>query len=85
MAKRDTKRAGGRTRKRKQKALRPTAPTEEGDHTGGFLSGLRGRMQSVAGTGSKAEVRTKSSRFLDVLLWVAVIAALAFFLLRHLS
>jgi hypothetical protein len=50
--------------------------------SGGSLSALRGTIKSAAGSGSKTpRKKTWKSRFLDILLWGAVLVV-AYFVLR---
>lgn len=62
----------------------PSAPAPEGlppaeqERSGGMMTRMRSGFQSVAGGG-----KAKKNKVLDILLWIAVIAAAIFFFARR--
>lgn len=63
----------------KQKKIRKASHHSGGETSSrGVMSSLRGGFKNLAGTGKEGP-RTRVQRTLDVLIWVAVAAALAYF------
>lgn len=60
-------------------------PSEKKGGGKGVMGGFRSGMKSLVGQGPKSpqKRRSKASRVLDIVLWVAVLGLLIFLLVRH--
>ncbi len=77
MSKRWTKKKAGKQRSKQRKAVSHAADGGAGGASGA-MGGLRGLMKAIAGTGSK-KPRSGAEKAFDLVLWLAVAAALFYF------
>jgi hypothetical protein len=83
MAKRWTKQKAGQQKGKRRKAKAGSASGGGGggsDGAAGTMGGFRRFMKAIAGTGKKKGPKSPVEKAIDVILWVAVIVAIGYFL-----